>query len=766
MLPSKNQKGVFIPLLAVFVGLIGSVLVIFLLDLRLLRLTHSKAVTELESICAQGVKHLPISLSAVQVVMQQLNVLLTPTSQNGRGGIKNATVEKFRLIIPTASKNLPVDASDLSRTSFINAANPYVLPDCPSQVQCEFVGDLSDLESASSYPSNFWNPFGITEPTARLNDVFQDQIACEMDLRVETLVSGARTVSARTVWELKQRGVLYPNDSDLLLPDQGLRNQKGGGILIGISTAMNFSLRNLVSGSLDQQNRFRFGTVAPLVCSNSSSFASINPLRDFQVNFPPSNSDPLYLPGGLNTVNAFAYPRIEPSDGFAVTNEFFGIPSFAAVGAGAASSPRQERLAACFGPPIAVRNFILSHLVGLMGRMWLRDKTEILSINPIHYLPAAETDPYPINNLNPPTIMVTGGTDIIADQYQLPYVTYNYDLLGNNPQALNALNPLDRIRLGVLRDCYHMWGSSLNQLKRLANPALDNSGFESSEIQANSSSEIRYQAYDNSATFWDQDPNQISNLLSAEKLMYVLGSSQSCPQGDVGSQSGGANGWPSPSSYDQNSYGTQISCVKPTPNFDLNRRPSDLRGDVRAFMAYAAGQLEANLSPGFDASAPISTSPSFNFQTTHVLLFTHNRLTPREASEIRVYTDMINAQGRSITIIYMPIYAADASNEAVDRFREAFNVVYDTSYNMGSISTPSVPVAPVNTNWTSSSSSSNVLYIISPEPTTTATVSDQVWDNRFSDYWNNLLCPSQHNNFQAIADNIFHHRLTYPNLKF
>ena len=482
------ERGVILPLAAIIAGTILFILVALGIDTGLAKVVRAKAQQEVEEICRSGAEGLPVTRTAVGNIVARFNHLRAPLP-GGKGGIAWANIIGFRIIAPTPPLNEQVTGPLPTRPGAPSPAGIAALTlSCPLDGggTCLFGGDATATSVASEYPSQFWNPqvpTPLTQTSVQNNYVYGDIIACEMRLRVRGFLNRNLEVNVKTAYDRTQRGALFPPNSTSI-PPASARSQRGGGLIIGISTHM----------TTDRSSpRFQFKT------SPASRYL---PLRNFDA---LRSGPPLIAFSGQRGASDFT-TRFSPN--------------------AALSGPNQrERMVACMNLPVLVRNALLTRLVGWTTRDSLRDRTEIVHMG---------TQPFTGGVGNPPTIMFRGWEDTanntLAGNGHIPFITYP----GLVPNASDSASAV----AGALRDCEHMYDNQARNFRRYTDARVVNNFFEPPQLSVYSQDQAVY--FDGNYNplltgpgigTWGRPANK--PFANAEQVMSILGSTQSCPHAGI-----------------------------------------------------------------------------------------------------------------------------------------------------------------------------------------------------------------------------------------
>lgn len=487
-------------------------------------------------------------------------------------------------------------------------------------------------------------------------------------------------------------------------------------------------------------------------------------------------------------------------------------------------SDREEMLAACMNPAVLVRNLFLTTILELAARHGeMRYNTEILHVNPTHRNVAENLIP---SNVNPPALISKFGQDIVTRQFQIPYVTYDSGMTpidSSAPPGKNGwINPFTSnadvnwrshhaLIAAQLRYCYHLYQgspSALNGTYAGLNRYIEGIDYNATNFLFEPE---MYQLWkgDRSGVFplahdypssgggqWEQNhawdsgetpigSGSVNRYLSAVELVSILGATQSCP-------------------YNQNVNSSACYKGRVGDELSLNWAESnpqsatlDLRPDILGTLRYVNQSAAAIAAPGlfplveyplagdgrpFDPPGTPTNVENAAYKMTahansHVLIVTHQRLSPNDVERIYQEVGHGSLATRPITIAYFPTTKVDASNLAIDRMRCAFHVA-------GVLSESSCPDGMANTNTPDPNDpNQNALFVFSPYlPKYNADGNPMIDPNfqsiedqskpeqakaadHFQLYWIFLQTDGRQNIVKA-AENIFLKRILKEELKF
>ncbi len=212
---------------------------------------------------------------------------------------------------------------------------------------------------------------------------------------------------------------------------------------------------------------------------------------------------------------------------------------------------------------------------------------------------------------------------------------------------------MPQIVASQLRDCFFVFNTQ-NGAQLPFDLSLSNSGFEFPFMVPQGETAPYY-----SFEQWGFTAN--SHRRSAEEAVALISTVEECPFRGTAPEN---------------------NCTKPAIVQDTDKAPQGLRGDIVAFLRYARGDGHRFDAPGYMVTnpqrAPVS-NPEKDDPNSQVVLVVSKRLDPSveptsERSRIRAEVHALNAQnGRTITVVYVPANAVDASPSAVENIREAFH---------------------------------------------------------------------------------------------
>ncbi len=691
-----GKRGVILPLTGI---IIGAILFIFLaigVDLRFARGARAKASLHLEEACRQAARQLPNTRNAIDVFQGQMRVFFASKSSGGLGGIPMTRNVNMRIFSPTLSRTLAVAGS-------VPALNQSACPFSSGGISCRFFGNLNLPPAAAAFPPEpFWNLYGAAGSSR--SNIMGDAIGCQLSMQMYSFMGEAATVVSRSAWQLKPRGAGV-NQPVSNLPPLGPRQQRGGGLLIGVATEMGVRVK---AAGTNVNTRFLLNpTINPVV----------TPLGAASTAFAGNRQSSNWLGNTLLR-----------SIGVAPATDNLGALEL------------EERRTTCANPAVFVRNTMLTALVERAARGWLRDKTEIVSINPITFNSPTTL----ITSGEPPTIIVRGGQDLVVPVYQLPALTFKDTRSGIatnlNPVTRgvpNAAQNGDRERFGQLRDCYHVYGAGGGGVARPNDVTIANYvgalSFEPASITNQTEALTPAPNYIPGVTRdWDQNLSSPRGL-TAGQTVAMLGGTRYCPSG--------ANlTYPPPGAGSNLTY----NCPQPSLRTTTAVPFTDLRPDIINFLDYALSNSLAHPMPGPSnpTNPGVGTLRTFS-NYSHVLLFTHVPITPGEIPQIRTRVTALNLNGRFVTVVYIPTNFLDATDTEITRYKQAFLAA-----------DPAVP---------GSQSSQNVVFHIWPRA---GGFSVGTEDQEFRTFWSTLLTATGPNNAASRAKWLWLPRLMYEELKF
>lgn len=690
----SEKRGIILPLTAIIIGAILFMVFAIGVDLRIARGARTKLALHLEEACRQAARQLPNTRNAVDVFQGQMRVFFTPKSAGGLGGLPLTKDYVLKITSPTISRTLS-PSGETPAVGQITCPFPNV-----NGVSCKFFGSLDLPIVAKAFPKEpFWNLYG--PGNAKRSNIMGDVVSCELGLKTSSLMGAQSSVIARSTWQLRPRGAGL-NQPLSSLPPLGQRQQRGGGLLIGIATEMAVRVKE---GS------------------------TIN--TRFLLNDP--FADPVTPLGA--TANAFRGNRQSTS--------WSGTPLLQSAAVAPAANngtalELEEHRANCANPAVFVRNTMLTAIVERASRGWLRDKTEIVSINPIRFGSATTL----ITSGEPPTTIVRGGEDLVRPIFQLPALTFK-DTRGL-PATPTNLNPTqrgtgaqlgDRERFGQLRDCYHVYNNGPGGISRPQDVTIANYAgsvtFEPRPITNQTEALTPAPTYLPGVSLdWEQSLATPRGL-TAGQAVAMLGASRYCPTGATLTY---------PSSAGVGTY----TCSQPALRTATSTTFTDLRPDIINFLDYALANSLAHPMPGpSNLTTPGNGTLRTFSQFSHVLLFTHVPITDGEVPEIQNRVRALNNAGRFVTVVYIPTNFLDATDTEISRLKRAF-----------SAADPAVA---------GSQSSQNVVFHIWPR---NGGFSLLTQDRDFRSFWSSLLSTTGPNNAASRAKWLWLPRIMYEELKF
>lgn len=616
----QRERGALAPIFGILLVSVLGVLVAVAVDTKRVKEAQAVLAEKLEGSCSEAARELPVTRSVVQrgsanyVPGGSTGSAIVDTDQSATNGIQLASfhrLDALRFIVP-----FPEDVvgggqlfSPSGMTSIFNPLSSYGVGNCVGGV-CGFAGNIGASEANSNYPTRYF--YDVETGRVLSNGV----VSCEARGLVDTIVSGQKAVNAKASYRIKVAGPTRTNSV-------GTKIRRG--IIIGIAPEVDTS---------GDDPRFRFTLPA---------LAGLNPLAA----------------GGPQN-QAFMYAR-----GVSTHSGLPGIQLHGSPEVQGGSSSHEEALVRCANPFVAVRNMVLHSVVGRLARLWAtRDRTQILVIPPRNQDDSA----------NIPVSIVAHGEDLspalAASRFELPFINYKPSATPNGEtdragylcpysggcqDSQGAFVPSQRQMLvaSQLRDCFFVFNTQ-NGARLPIDPSVSNARFEF-PFMAPQTGTAPYYSYDK----WGF--TDIAHRRSAEEAVALISTVEECPFRGTAPEN---------------------SCAKPAIVPDAQQAPQGLRGDIVAFLQYARGAGQRFDAPGYMLTIPSRVpinNPENNEPNSQVILVVSKRLDPSvgltsERSRIRAEVDALNSQsGRTITVVYVPANAVDASPSAVENIREAFH---------------------------------------------------------------------------------------------
>lgn len=597
-----NEKGVILPIVAVFGVTLISALILLAVDSHRVKLAQAIARGINESICGYAAQSLPISAAAISSAFGQLSEHDADSSQSGIQLKSWASVTSFTAVTPSI---VGPGFGPVAMTS-VGA------PSCPSGVSCYLQGAVADGSPiAAKFPTNFWtqNSHGA-------------QLACEIEVEVDTFLSGTKPATAKVAYGKALEGNTTPNGTPR-------------GITIGIAPEFE---------AFDE--RFEFGP----------GFDSYNPLDDYDNSGTPSSG---------NYSFGWARPsvQIDPLD--PTSPSLAGSPALQS--GGISPQMRYRALRRCLNPYLGMRNTILQAVVGRLARNNMRFNTQLVLVNPLE------------GGGNLPTVMVQAGQDLLLGGYSLPFVNFRSTSHGATPVNTNGyLSPItgstnppieqhQMLITSQLRDCLIV-SNATNGASPELDPTLSNAGLEPPGAAGLAHVLSDYDDSNPAASKqWEGGPG---TSLRAVELMSTLANVEECPVRHNGNIQG------------QNLNNSCTIMDKASDFTNTYPNPQGMRGDIVSFLNYAltGGQGFSALGPLPDPVTgafvgPLVNSPS---NSDHILLLLSKPLTTAEVTAIRatVQNNFVNSAipdpERRLIVVYMPIHSFDADPQYLTDLRTAF----------------------------------------------------------------------------------------------
>lgn len=354
--------------------------------------------------------------------------------------LRYSSIVDATLIMPTMPDNGNFGFSSAS-SSTVGPNDPYrsaggrtPFSSLGMGLNCEKCGLYRSVKaepsvSATQFPPNFWNNLRNAGNT----------IGCEFKAKVDTgiispyfmsLLGGETLLSVKSVWWAPIRSP-SPTSS---ATDPGVSTAPGLTIAIGTE---------LFTSSFDERFRFKdvteydpvlkamvgvpnpatedfFDGQQPAVPFDTVKLSNSGDIRPFLSSIPSPAKNRIWS----DTIPRKSANGRMPDD-FSFIKFFPVPPAYVNFNYANIPSDRDAMWTACLNPLTLVRNAFVSTIVELASRHGqLRNMTEILHMNPVHrhrsFAPSTG-----VQNSNMPTQIVRFGEDLVAPNYQLPYVFYN-----------------------------------------------------------------------------------------------------------------------------------------------------------------------------------------------------------------------------------------------------------------------------------------------------------------------------------------------------
>ena len=810
----QSESGAVLPLMAIILVGILSLLMIFGLDSVLTRASSTDLKRVVDSVCTRTVKYGVTPGRAVEIFRTELARAI---SQNQ---LPRFVPLEAHLIIPTwdpsASGQSPFVESPISFKELVPQDWCEDPDRCctflPSGTDCTFHGDVS-LEGGS-YQDDFLEArFPKWEGFWRNDKDQSTAIGCEVigktrsfDLFASSSEQDANVLSARTV---VARAIASPGDS----PSEGLT------IIIAPQMTTSGSDPRFRFSRAIEDDQPGFQTRFDPVWSHAWNAVAGGPLYSTRPEDPslpgflyPSSapeSDTYTIQSG--SWQLFRPPamasllRSGPGNSGGQTRNYDGQSTFFVEDHGEATeaqglilSQREERMYACMNPAILVRNLFLQSLVEFAARTGnLRRSTEILVANPYSRQVSSRNSVPDSAKWQAATVVVPFGADLTQRAYQLPFVFFDGGVDGAVPADFGpfrgivnpfqtqaeSTRPIHALIARQLRDCYHLYHLDTIQdgypLRGLHRPDLtdrfDGVGF-SYPGGFSAETPYRYHAvlYENQGPLlamhdqgcpWNPPEFQgacgtapLGNrALNAAELVSILGSVQSAPAPfTLESGTSFEKFWPLQSGLDE-----------PTD------APRELRGDLLGALSAllrtdSGGPLagKAIPSPGIFPSMTVDGKPELKSvgapasAKTHVVLVLSQRISNSEKDAIRtLFRSYPELRDRGMTIVYIPTNSVDASDEAISRIGDAFYVgeLIRAGMMVGMPESVSGRVLLVLSPYASRYSSNPNYHFIDIDP-------HLEWKD-FRHYWNDQITSPTDNPYVAALD-LFSDRILASGMKF
>ena len=783
----NSEKGFYIPLAAVITFFVLATLIGLGYDSAQLHRSSARLGQRAEEVCQYVARHPGLQSEVAGLFKQEIEAVVNNNL------VKGVTLTSAQIIVPTMQAggcfgfyedavNNPC-STDITMvngqpTSFaslgVNACNLNCANAPGCQSDCYFQGEVDDTTSfvaGSTYVPTMWNDLQHAGTT----------VACEISGVVNTIFHGPQTIKAKTTWRKDIRGD-FPNESDPTLT----REEKDPGVTLIIAPHQTTRAND---------SRYRFTDLY-----NDPAWTSLRTQTDalkkfnqtqttslFGADFQPTSMPPAIqypatmqpVPAGGNPPYAIQPPRaISPHCNSETTSTNDPIPlcngsTNVRNGPGPGQpylntasynlSDLEEMFVHCMNPFILARNLLTSGIVEHLARHGqARNMTQILLAGTQNW-----TYQFPNNQdflpyiTNPPTLLVDFGEDLLAANYQLPFIASDLntnesppvapDLAATfdkrhgwiNPFNLTQANPTADVSwqdhhtllANQLRYCYSMFGGQTTAIERVGNEGLHiapgtlvNAVFEPTATY-DYIPQLRTQPFPNLGSEWDQkhpwgstlSPSPTRNL-SAPELLSAVGAVESCPYEQsrvVGLQDGAVS---------------NDTCYKPAiqPEGDASY---DLRPDLLGALCYARGDIpwtntsiadpcpQLNfpamdrpgifpLDPAYEATSnqlnvqfpytPNAYTAAVKNKDSAIVIVTHRRLSNAEETAIH---DLLQPGGpfdhRPITVIWMPTYCDEwdgaSSSHPIDEAIKEFESAFNIDRSIAD-----------------TSETSNALFVLSP----------------------------------------------------
>ncbi len=706
-----SESGIVLPLFAVFLSLLVSLVFLVMINTSLVRRARADLWQKIDAVCREAAFDLTNGNKAAK------SFTFNVWNMTSRQPIAGTTLEDARLIFPSLiDGNLTGQLGGGGACSDFDSVQPFA-PFGASGEEMAFEdspwGDCTPFnrskcflrwklctESGDSrhYPATMWNQVVNAGNT----------VACEGRATVNQYMTAPATVEVRSAWMRRAR--VENEEYSVSSPSPTT------------APALTVLIAPQMTTWADRDERFRFVEKDPPYDQMPPSLPHLN------VGFDPLFWKPLATTP-VNKVRGFS--------GATPPSLYLSGPGEFAHGHSALGDPEaREMMVTCSNPAVLIRNIMSSLLIELASRHGqFRTMTEVLVANPENRQRAPGELPLTYNG---PSVISRFLDDIAQPHFAAPYVFYEHypeELPDPNPNPLNApsqargawLNPFESTPSGKfpaadreawleyhsllasqLRSCYHMYfgnpdSSSSRGLQRYQLPRIhdpENLDFEPSFYKF-SPAVTNYQArsgylpneYSPNEDSWDQQcswealgvcPEQNRTVrLSAAATVSILGSVQSCP-------------------YQFSGSSTAPACLKPLQKNKYGDPNLDLQPDLVGSLSYilntpppsaskSAGVVPAIVGPGifpFVPSEPPPLTPNPLSKShylaapgnveSHILIIAHAQPSNAQLAELKEMFSPSDPIGpsqskRYVTFLYIPTQAADAQQGAIEALSKVFS---------------------------------------------------------------------------------------------
>ena len=664
-----RERGVILPLTAIIMSTVFFIMVALGVDTTRTKEAQAFASYLADEVCGFAVDEMPMSRLAVDKTIGLIRTKDVDTATTEIDINSYTTIERVTYMVPSLPTDIDGDpylAGAAKEISHIDLDHT-TCSDTAAEV-CFLAGDLGESDITDKYPA-IWS-----------DEMFGSFIGCRVELRVNTLMSGDRIAQASAIYRK------FVGGEALQDPPAGVGAPfNSRSVTIGFANQLAIRDPDGIGGGGD--DRFEF----PL-----------------DVGY---NNQRLWDSDDLGTSDVFSLFRAKHEDTFLGVAYPQRTSNLAITEANEGLADRDAAWLRCYNPLSAVRNVMAHYITRVLARMYeTRDNVTYALVNPIN---DANNDGVR-DNSNGPTIMIPRGRDLLPDVivdeddgFALPLINYMPPTTGPNSKVVNGqglspdgylcpFNPINGSKCSkhllnattrALRRHHNLVASQMQDCFYITN---ENSGVVAlkAETLVNEKHEeggIGFQPWQHSAADYVTDVGknhwgytEDEHIQNAEELMLHMSTISHCPfEWTAGVPQANAH---SP------------SCSHPVPVDDHTLTPSGMRGDVVAFLEYTNGDTDGWSMPGrFDVTGQAADNIIVNpevgevYATTghsHVILFMHKRLDPvNDIGDIQDQVDDLNAAGRRVTVIYIPAYAEDASDDVDDQLKDAFRATDDSSMN-------------------------------------------------------------------------------------